>query len=130
MAYLLLGLFLWLAYTYEQVAGLPGAWGALRPVSLHFITVGWLSQLIFAVMYWMFPIINRQNPYGKRWLAWFGAACLNLGLLARAFFEIGLNQGLPSDAAWGLIGAALLQWGGAGAWMAALWPRVRERGGK
>ncbi len=128
MLYLLLGLFFWLVYTYDQIENLSGNWAALRPVGIHFITVGWLTQLIFAVIYWMFPIINRENPYGERWIAWLGFGGLNLGLWFRAIFEIGLTQGLSSSAGWGLIGAGFLQWGGATAWIIASWGRVQARG--
>lgn len=130
MLYLLLGLLGWLVYTYDQVATLAGNWSALRPVSIHFITVGWLTQLIFAVMYWMFPIISRENPYGEKWIAWLGFWGLNLGLWLRAFFEIGLTQGLSPDAGWGLIGSGFIQWGGVTAWIIVTWGRVKERGGR
>lgn len=130
MLYLLVGLGCWFIYSYDQVNNTAGQWSALRPVGIHFITVGWLTQLIFAVIYWMFPIISRDNPYGERWIAWLGFWGLNLGLVFRAFFEIGMTQGLPPDAGWGLIGSGLLQWGGVTAWIIASWGRVRPRGGK
>lgn len=130
MLYLMLGLLGWLVYTYDQVAVLSGNWSALRPVSIHLITVGWLTQLIFAVIYWMFPIISRENPYGDKWIAWLGFIGLNLGLWLRAFFEIGLTQGLSYDAGWGLIGSSFIQWGGVTAWIIASWGRVKERGGR
>lgn len=128
MLYLGLGLLGWLIYTYDQVGDLRGNWLALRPVGIHFITVGWLTQLIFAVIYWMFPIISRDNPYGEKWIAWLGFGALNIGLWLRAFFEIGLTQGLAPDAAWGLIGSGFIQWAGVTAWIIASWGRVRERG--
>ncbi len=109
---------------------MAGNWSALRPVSIHWITIGWLTQLIFAVIYWMFPIISRAQPQGVRWIGWLGMAGLNVGLLFRGIFEIGLTQGMASEAGWGLVGAALLQWGGAMAWVIAAWPRIRERGGR
>lgn len=128
MLYLALGLLCWLIYTYDQVGDLRGNWSALRPVGIHFITIGWLTQLIFAVIYWMFPIISRDNPYGEKWIAWLGFWGLNIGLGLRAFFEIGLTQGLAPDAAWGLIGSGFIQWAGVTAWIIASWGRLRERG--
>lgn len=128
MLYLIMGFVGWMLYTLNQLTWIEGNWSALRPVSIHLITVGWLTQLIFAVIYWMFPIISRERPYGDRWIAWAGFWGLNLGLLARAIFEIGLTQGLPSDGGWGLVGSGLLQWGGITAWVLASWPRVRARG--
>lgn len=128
MLNLLLGLAGWLAYTLNQQGIVAGNWAALRPVSIHFITIGWLTQLIFAVIYWMFPIISREHPYGDRWIGWAGFWGLNVGLWARAVFELGVSHGLDADAGWGLVGAALLQWGGATAWILASWPRIRAKG--
>lgn len=130
MVYLLTGLALWIVYTLDQTQDIGGNWAALRPVSIHLITIGWLTQLIFAVIYWMFPIISRAQPHGDEWIAWWGVVGLNLGLVFRALFEIGLTQGLNPDAGWGLVGAGVLQWAGATAWILAAWGRVRERGGK
>ena len=130
MLHLLLGLLGWLVYTYDQVGTLPGNWSALRPVGIHFITVGWLTQLIFAVIFWMFPIISRDNPYGEKWIAWLGFWGLNIGLWLRAVFVIGLSRGMFADAGWGLIGTGLIQWAGITAWVIVSWGRVKERGGR
>lgn len=130
LVYLWMGLAGWLAYTANQADLLHGNWSALRPVSIHLITVGWLTQLIFGVIFWMFPIVNRTTPYGERWIAWLGFGALNFGLMWRVVFEIGLTQGLTSAAGWGLVGAACWQWGGATAWIIACWGRIRERGGR
>lgn len=125
MLYLLLGMAGWTAYTLDWT--LPGNFSQVRPVSIHFLTMGWLTQLIFAVMYWMFPIITRANPYGKTWIAWLGWAELNLGLIARAIFEIAVPPGTQN---WGLVGSALLQWSGVTMWIVVCWARVKERGGR
>jgi hypothetical protein len=130
MMYLILGLTGWAWYWADLTWDLPGNWAALRPVSVHLITVGWLTQLIFAVIYWMFPIISRENMRGPTWIGWFGFVGLNLGLVFRAIFEIGLTKGMSSYGGWGLVGAALLQWSGATAWVIVSWSRVRERAGR
>ena len=128
MAYLVLGLAGWLVYLIDLTWELSGNWSALQPISIHFITIGWLTQLIFAVMFWMFPIVNRLTPRGDPWIAWFGCIALNFGLVVRAVFEFGLTQGMPQDAGWGLVGAGLLQWAGATAWIIVSWGRVRKFG--
>ena len=66
------------------------------------------------------------------WLAWLGFFQLNLGLILRAVFEIGMTQGIGRGelVGWGLIIAGLLQWGGVTAWIMVNWGRVKERGGK
>lgn len=128
MLHLFMGLGGWLFYTCDQLYEVQGNWSALRPASLHLITVGWLTQLIFAVIYWMFPIISRENPYGESWIAWLGFFMLNFGLWWRIFFEVGLTQGLFEGAGWGLIGAGLLQWAGVTAWIIISWERVKAKG--
>jgi hypothetical protein len=130
MLYLLLGLAGWSIATANQYGYIEGTWFALRPVSIHWITVGWLTQLIFAVIYWMFPIISRDNPYGPTWIAWAGFAAINIGLLLRAIFEIGLTRGMSPDLEWALVLAAALQWLGALAFVVMSWRRVRPRGGR
>ncbi|MGW8249659.1 MAG: hypothetical protein ACWGO1_03380, partial [Anaerolineales bacterium] len=35
--------------------GLPGAIGAFNPLFFHLFMVGWVTQLIFGVVFWMFP---------------------------------------------------------------------------
>jgi hypothetical protein len=130
LGYVLTGLALWILYEANQQGHIGGTWYALRPVSIHFITVGWLTQLIFAVIFWMFPIMSRERPYGAVWLSWFGFTALNLGLILRAVFEIGLSQGWPADSGWGLVGSALLQWSGVSALVFNSWGRIRPRGGR
>lgn len=125
MAYLLAGLAGWAAYWADATWNLPGNWAAWRVISVHLITVGWLTQLIFAVMFWMFPIISRHNPYGDVRLGWVGFATLNVGLILRAVFEA--DRALPAE---GLVISALLQWLGASAWVIVNWRRVKERGGR
>lgn len=100
---------------------------ALFPVYLHVLVVGWITNLIFGVVYWMFPKYTRERPRGSEALGWFAFIALNLGLLARAIFEP-LNTQTPSGfAAWGLIISALLQWMGGVAFAVNTWGRVKEK---
>ena len=39
--------------------------GALSPVYFHLFMVGWVTQLIFGVVYWMFPRYSRDKPRGS-----------------------------------------------------------------
>jgi hypothetical protein len=128
MLYLILGLAGWLLYWTDITWQFSVNWSALKPISIHFITVGWLTQFIFAVIFWMFPIISREKPRGKEWIAWFGCITLNAGLILRAIFEFTLSKGMLEEAKWGLIIAGLLQWIGATAWIIVNWGRIREKG--
>lgn len=130
MLYLILGMAGWVISVANQTGYIEGTWWALRPVSIHWITVGWLTQLIFCVMYWMFPIVSRQAPYGKQWITILGLVLLNIGLLLRAIFEIGLSRGMATSVGWGLVGSAVLQWLAVSLLVIAMWGRVRPRGGR
>ncbi len=67
-------------------AGLwPGA--AVYPSALHLLTVGWLTQLIFGVAFWLFPRWSRERPHGPAWVMWLVYTLLNIGLLMRLVSE-------------------------------------------
>jgi len=36
---------------------------AFNPVFFHLFMVGWVAQLIFGVVFWMFPLV-RKSPLG------------------------------------------------------------------
>ena len=96
----------------------------LRPAAFHFITVGWLTQMIFGVAHWMFPRATRQRPRGTEGLGWAAFAGMNVGLLLRAFTESGSSQGTAGQL---LALSGLLQLSAALAWVIHIWPRVKER---
>lgn len=64
-----------------------GATNGLFPVYIHLLVFGWLTQLIFGVVYWMFPKYSTQKPRGHESLGWVTYALLNLGLILRAIAE-------------------------------------------
>jgi heme/copper-type cytochrome/quinol oxidase subunit 1 len=37
----------------------------MTPAYFHLFLVGWVTQMIFGVIYWMFPIITRTRPRGN-----------------------------------------------------------------
>ncbi len=89
--------------------------------------VGWVTQMIFGVAYWMFPRISKENPRGWEGLALVTYVTLNVGLIARAVVEPILA--LRPAPLWTvtLILSAVLQWIGALAFAANTWRRVRAR---
>jgi hypothetical protein len=107
--------------------GAPAEWAALAPTALHLFTVGWLTQLIFGVVYWMFP---KPAPVQAEWhrrAGWATWLVLNAGLAARALGEPALALG-GGTAAMALVGAAaLLQLAAGWLFVATTWPRVRLR---
>jgi len=102
-----------------------------RPVTVHLLTVGWLTQLIFGVAWWLFPLRPSVHPRGNVRTAWAVYGLLNAGLLLRALAEPFPALPLESQPAL-LILAGALQALAVGVFAAQLWPRVRgprRRGG-
>lgn len=113
------------------ITGLPPGIATLRPVALHLLTVGWLTQLIFGVIYWMFPKVARERPRGSERLGWATFWLLNAGLLLRVAGEplVTLRPTLQGDASagWLLVASSLLQLVAGLAFIANTWARVKER---
>ncbi|MCA9895919.1 MAG: hypothetical protein KC615_23200, partial [Anaerolineae bacterium] len=62
MLYLLGGLFLGSLMLIQPVWGLSPSLQVLRPVYLHFLFIGWVTQIIMGVGYWMFPKYSKESP--------------------------------------------------------------------
>lgn len=129
LAYLVAGLLLAMvdaARPLFEAAVLPAI---SDPLIVHLIVVGWLTQLIFGVAYWMFPTYSKAEPYRSVSLAWFMFATLNLGLLARGAAELAAPLAaprLPDASRLGLFAAAaVLQWLAGMAFVVNTWARVR-----
>jgi len=97
-------------------AWLAGAW----PVYLHLLVLGWLSQLVTGVAYWMFPRVERGAP-PTDWRGWAVFGMLNGGLLVRIVTEPTMVPGpwLPLAALLQFLAMAIFAW--------SIWPRVRGR---
>ena len=118
LLYLLAALLLGVAIPFAswQSPYLAAAW----PVYIHLLVLGWATQLIAAVAYWMFPRSDPKSP-GSDAPGWAMYGLLNAGLLLRAFAEpVAGRQGL-------LPLAALLQLAAVVVFAATLWPRIRGR---
>lgn len=127
MLCLALALLLGLVQMAAQAFGGAALFAALGPVVLHLFVVGWVTQLIFGVAYWMFPRYSRELPYGSARLAWFTFFALNLGLLLRVFAEPLHTMTRSAPWGWLLATSAVLQWASAVAFVLNTWSRVRER---
>lgn len=99
-----------------------GAANGLFPVYIHLLVFGWLTQLIFGVVYWMFPKYSTEKPRGHESLGWVTYALLNLGLILRAIAEP--FQTSPGTL---LVLSAILQWLSGVAFIANTWRRVKEK---
>jgi hypothetical protein len=124
LACLLLAFLLGVLMQWPGVASLPwlrAAW----PTYLHVLVVGWLTQLIFGVAYWLFPRASAATPRGSDRLGWATLALLNLGLVLRLAGEPWAALGGRTAPV--LVASAVAQLLAALAFVANTWPRVRER---
>jgi hypothetical protein len=125
MFYLVAALMVGVPLVAGPALGVPGEIRLLWPTWIHALTVGWLTQLIFGVAYWMFPRYSRERPRGSGALGWWTFALLNLGLFLRVIFEPLATFGFPAGA-W-LVLSALLQLAAGVAFAFNTWPRTGER---
>lgn len=131
LAYFVAALLLGIGLAARPWLGDSALLGGLWPVYWHLFMVGWVTQLIVGIAYWMFPKFSRALPRGNDRLAWTTWALLNAGLLLRVAGEPMLSADLTPrllQAARVLVAAsALLQWAGGMAFVANTWPRVKEK---
>jgi len=123
---LLLGLGLGVALP-ASLSSTPWA-AALWPIQLHLLTVGWLTQLIFGVAWWLFPRAPSGPVRGSEWLGWTAFGCLQAGLLLRVVLEpLRMTGVAPFESQPLLVLSGVFHFGAAVAFAMAIWPRVRER---
>src|SRR5512138_2320553 len=104
-----------------------GALGRIFPVYIHLLVFGWLTQLVFGVVFWMFPKYSNERPRGSEALAWWTYGLLNAGLLLRAVAEpINAIQANPVTG-WVLVTAALVQLAAGTAFVFNTWARVKGK---
>jgi heme/copper-type cytochrome/quinol oxidase subunit 1 len=89
--------------------------------------VGWVTQFIIGVVYWMFPKYFRDRPRGSELLGWASYVLINLGLLLRVIGEPLLGQNPALLWGWLLVISASFQWLGGLAFVANTWGRVKEK---
>jgi hypothetical protein len=125
MVALLFGLGLMVAIAARSALGLPAWVATLGPAALHLITVGWLTQMVFGVAFWMFPRFSAESPRGSEKLAWTSFVTLNVGLALRVAGEplAAIGRGVPGL----LVASAVLQVLAALAFTANTWPRLRAK---
>ena len=124
LVYLVLGLAAGVLIQARAVVTLPGWLATLRPVYVHLLVVGWITQLIIGVGYWMFPKFSKENPRGSEPLAWTTFALLNGGLALRVVAE---PRALDADLGGMLALSAVLQMLAGWLFVINTWPRIKER---
>jgi hypothetical protein len=109
------------------IGALPPLTALAGPAYVHMLVVGWITQMIFGVAYWMFPKYSAEQPRGGDAIAIATFALLNFGLVLRVIVE--------PVRAWrpGLLPGSLLVVAGLAQALAGIgfaistWPRVKVR---
>lgn len=98
--------------------------GLIAPTWLHALVVGWLTQLVFGVGWWLLPRppAVRRAPWAP--LAWGVVATLNAGLVLRVLAEPWARAGGGAVPALILPAAAALQLAAAVGFAVIAWRRT------
>ena len=129
LIYLLIALLLGAAIILDNFLNLPVFLQFMSPAFFHLFMLGWVTQLIFGVAWWMFPLLPERTK-GNEKLGWLLYILLNSGLIMRLISEpqlsikhSGLLKGL-------LVFSALIQVLAGFLFARLLWPRVRAKTSK
>lgn len=124
---LILGLLVGAAQHAPPGLGLPRVFAVAGPVYLHLLVVGWITQMIFGVAYWMFPKYSVVAPRGGDALAVASFLLLNAGLGLRVIAEPWHTLEPGPGLGIALAVAAAAQWLAGVAFFMNTWPRVKEK---
>ncbi len=125
-AYLALALIAGLLLALQSIFNLA-ALGGLFPVYIHLFVLGWLTQLIFGVVFWMFPKYSTEKPRGSETLGWWAYGLLNIGLILRAVVEPVDSFHPNSFSGWTLVLSAIMQFLAGLLFVINSWGRVKEK---
>lgn len=100
---------------------------ALRPVYLHILFIGWVTQIIMGVGYWMFPKYSKERPRGSERLGWAVLILLNAGMVLRMIGEPAMVLAPELDLGWTLAVASLLLLAAGWGFILNTWGRIKER---
>jgi heme/copper-type cytochrome/quinol oxidase subunit 1 len=127
MLYFAAGLLVGALLLAQPVMGWSPSLQALRPVYLHLLFIGWVTQIIMGVGYWMFPKQSKATPRGSERLGWAVLILLNAGMILRAIGEPAQVLAPQSNLGWTLaLAAVCLLLAGLG-FIANTWGRIKER---
>lgn len=127
LLYFVLALLAGVLYQARTEIDLPSWMSALNPVYVHLLAVGWVTQLIIGVAYWMFPKFTKAQPRGSEALGWATFILLNAGLILRIISEPRVTMRSEPDLGWMLAVSAVLQTVAGWLFVINTWSRVKER---
>ncbi len=125
LVYLVLALLTGVALGLRSALALDWLPAGLTPVYFHLYMVGWVTMLIFGVVYWMFPKYSLEKPRGRERLGWWVYGLLNVGLALRVLGESLAQPG--NSLGWALVVSAALQWLAGAGFVLNTWQRVKEK---
>ncbi|MCP4422554.1 MAG: cbb3-type cytochrome c oxidase subunit I, partial [Chloroflexi bacterium] len=125
--YLVSALLLALVLALPDTINLPSFIRFMNPAYFHLFLVGWVTQMIFGVIYWMFPIITRVRPRGNEQHGWVSYFLLNVGLILRVVGEPLTSTNSEVGFGWLLVVSAFLQWLAVVIFITLAWPRVKDK---
>lgn len=103
----------------------PYPLAGLTPLYFQLLMAGWITQLIFGIAYWMFPIASREEPRGNPQLGWVAYVSLNAGLLLRGIAEVSNVVDVLPLLPWATGLSLALQLVAALAFVANTWNRIQ-----
>lgn len=127
MLYFIGGLMIGTVMLLQPMMGWSTRLQVLRPVYLHFLFIGWVTQLIMGVGYWMFPKYSKANPRGSETIGWGVFILLNIGLILRAIGEPLVVLHPDANLGWTLATASLCLLLAGWGFIFNTWGRVKER---
>jgi len=127
LLYFVIALATGVIYQARTEIDLPTWVSTLDPVYVHLLAVGWITQLIIGVAYWMFPKFTKEQPRGSETLGWATFALLNAGLILRIVSEPRVTLRADPDLGWLLAVSAVLQTAAGWLFVINTWSRVKER---
>ena len=127
MLYFALGLSVGSIMLAQPVMGWSAQLQVLRPVYLHFLFIGWVTQIIMGVGYWMFPKYSKEKPRGNERLGWAVLISLNIGLVLRAIGEPAIILAPQANLGWTLAFASIFLLFAGWGFIFNTWGRIKER---
>ncbi|HLV35004.1 MAG TPA: hypothetical protein VKY59_07830 [Spirillospora sp.] len=127
MLYFVVGLTMGAVLLAQPVMGWSPSLQVLRPVYLHFLFIGWVTQVIMGVGYWMFPKYTKEQPRGREWLGWAVLILLNVGMILRTIGEPAVVLAPQAGLGWTLAVASLFLLLAGWGFILNTWGRIKER---
>lgn len=98
-----------------------------RPVWIHMLVLGWMTQWIFAISIWMFPRSKKGYRERENYRTWSMLISWNIALFVRVLFETEI-MGTLLILRQGVLGlSVLLFWIATVLYVGEIWPRIRVK---